>query len=202
MECNNTTEKSILEAAERLFLEKGYALTSTTMIANEVGCNQSLVHYYYRSKENLFQLVFEKYLLIFFAGITSINDNELTFEERLQQFVYEQFEMLQAHPEIVFFLLNELTTNPNRLLTVKEQFKNYYETFSNLFGSESKFGNNGNVRTITIDLLLNIISLNTGVVLFDYFKRKLPMLTEEEPHEIIEQRKVENFRIILKSIST
>ena len=51
MRHNNTTEKSILEAAERLFLEKGFALTSTTMIAKEVGCNQSLIHYYFRSKE-------------------------------------------------------------------------------------------------------------------------------------------------------
>ena len=37
-------EEAILETAERLFLENGYASTSTTQIAKEVGCNQALVH--------------------------------------------------------------------------------------------------------------------------------------------------------------
>jgi AcrR family transcriptional regulator len=52
-------EQAILEAAEKLFLEKGFASTSTTQIAREVGCNQALVHYYYRTKENLFNTIFE-----------------------------------------------------------------------------------------------------------------------------------------------
>ena len=47
-------EQAILRAAERLFLDKGFALTSTTEIAREAGCNQALVHYYFRTKENLF----------------------------------------------------------------------------------------------------------------------------------------------------
>ena len=78
---NNILEKSILEAAESLFLEKGFARTTTTMIAREVGCNQSLIHYYFRSKEKLFQLVFEKYLQIFTVGLSTIANNSLTFEE-------------------------------------------------------------------------------------------------------------------------
>ena len=43
---DQSLEQTILEVAERLFLEKGFALTSTTEIAKEVGCNQALVHYY------------------------------------------------------------------------------------------------------------------------------------------------------------
>jgi AcrR family transcriptional regulator len=44
-------EQAILETAERLFLEKGFAATSTTQIAKAVGCNQALVHYYFRTQE-------------------------------------------------------------------------------------------------------------------------------------------------------
>ena len=54
-----STEQLILEAAEKLFLEKGFAMTSTTEIARVAGCNQALVHYYFRTKENLFQSIFE-----------------------------------------------------------------------------------------------------------------------------------------------
>ena len=118
---NNTSEKSILEAAERLFMERGFAHTTTTMIAREVGCNQSLIHYYFRTKEKLFQLVFEKYLQIFTVGLSIIANKSLTFEERIKDCVYTQFEMLQDHPEIVSFLINELTTNPKNTSAVKKQ---------------------------------------------------------------------------------
>ena len=60
---NPTMEIQILETAEKLFLEKGFASTSTTEIAREVGCNQALVHYYFRTKENLFNTIFEQKLL-------------------------------------------------------------------------------------------------------------------------------------------
>ena len=66
---NQSMESIILETAERLFLEKGFAMTSTTEIAKEVGCNQALVHYYYRTKENLFNVIFEQKFNGFFQGI-------------------------------------------------------------------------------------------------------------------------------------
>ena len=44
-------EEAILETAERLFLENGYASTSTTQIAKEVGCNQALVHFIFGRKK-------------------------------------------------------------------------------------------------------------------------------------------------------
>lgn len=43
-------QQKIMEAAQTLFLEKGYMATSTVDIAKKVGCNQALVHYYFRTK--------------------------------------------------------------------------------------------------------------------------------------------------------
>ena len=62
-------EQAILEAAERLFLERGFALTSTTDIAREVGCNQSLLNYYFRSKERLFQMIFEDKVRVLLSSL-------------------------------------------------------------------------------------------------------------------------------------
>lgn len=202
MKRNQTTEKSILEAAERLFLEKGFALTSTTLIAREVGCNQSLLHYYYRSKENLFELIFQKVLNTFIAGFTDIGDKNLTFEERLKNWVYTQFEMLQANPEIVFFLINEITTNPKRLLVIKEQFKTLSSDILQLIGRKLQIEiNTGNIQPISpIDFMLNIFSLNTGVFLFYSIAKKLSAFTDEELQVLIAKRKEENYRIILKSV--
>ena len=51
-------EQDILDAASELFLSRGFDNTSTTDIAKKAGCNQALVHYYFRTKENLFQRIF------------------------------------------------------------------------------------------------------------------------------------------------
>ena len=61
-ETNHDMEQSILKVAEQLFLDKGFNRTSTTEIARVVGCNQTLIHYYFRTKENLFNRIFEKKL--------------------------------------------------------------------------------------------------------------------------------------------
>ena len=58
MDKNQNIEERILWVAERLFLEKGFSGTSTTEIAKAVGCNQALIHYYFRTKEKLFWDVF------------------------------------------------------------------------------------------------------------------------------------------------
>ena len=54
------TEAAILEAAEKLFMEQGFASTTTMQIAKRAGCNQALVHYYFRTKDNLFEKIFEE----------------------------------------------------------------------------------------------------------------------------------------------
>ena len=199
---NNILEKSILEAAERLFLEKGFARTTTTMIAREVGCNQSLIHYYFRSKEKLFQLVFEKYLQIFTVGLSTIANNSLTFEERIKDFVYTQFEMLQDHPEIVSFLINELTTNPKNTSAVKKQLMTISLDLLQIFERDLQIEIfKGRIHQISaIDLIMNIFSLNTGVFLFYSIAKKLSIFTDAKLQELIALRKEENLKIILKSV--
>lgn len=199
---NNILEKSILEAAESLFLEKGFARTTTTMIAREVGCNQSLIHYYFRSKEKLFQLVFEKYLQIFTVGLSTIANNSLTFEERIKDFVYTQFEMLQDHPEIVSFLINELTTNPKNTSAVKKQLMTISLDLLQIFERDLQIEIfKGRIHQISaIDLIMNIFSLNTGVFLFYSIAKKLSIFTDAKLQELIALRKEENLKIILKSV--
>lgn len=75
-------ESIILETAERLFLDKGFALTSTTEIAREAGCNQALVHYYFRTKEQLFIRIFEEKIKIFAGAFFSIDEKPGNFPRK------------------------------------------------------------------------------------------------------------------------
>ena len=85
---NPSMEIVILETAEQLFLEKGFAMTSTTEIAKKIGCNQALIHYYFRTKENLFNLIFEKKFRQFIQHAFEFgNPKELAFEEKLKRII-------------------------------------------------------------------------------------------------------------------
>lgn len=59
-------EKLILDVAEKSFAEKGFANTKLTSIAQDANVNHALIHYYYRSKTNLYDCVvkrlFEKWV--------------------------------------------------------------------------------------------------------------------------------------------
>ena len=53
-----STEEKILEAAAQEFIIKGKAGARMQEIANNAGINKALLHYYYRSKDKLFESVF------------------------------------------------------------------------------------------------------------------------------------------------
>lgn len=202
MERNNILEKSILKAAEKLFLEKGFAHTTTTMIANEAGCNQSLIHYYFRTKEKLFQLVFEKYVQIFIVGLSNIANKSLTFEDQIKDCVYKQFEMFQKKPQIAIFLMTEISYNPICQKIIKENLATYTKEIEGIITSKLKVEIiNGNIRPITlIDLILNIFTLNASVFLFYVVSNNDSLFTDEELQVKLEQSKHSNYTLIMRSL--
>ena len=54
------TEQRIFEAARVIFIRKGMSDARMQEIADEAGINKSLLHYYFRTKEKLFDAVFKE----------------------------------------------------------------------------------------------------------------------------------------------
>ncbi len=55
---DSSTEQNILNAAISVFQKKGMAGARMQEIADEAGINKAMLHYYYRSKQLLFDAVF------------------------------------------------------------------------------------------------------------------------------------------------
>ena len=53
------TEKIIIKAAHEVFIEKGLQGARMQEIADRAGINKALLHYYFRSKDKLFDAVFQ-----------------------------------------------------------------------------------------------------------------------------------------------
>src|SRR6266478_1264151 len=56
-----TAEDALLDAAERLLVDIGYAGITTRRLAEEAGVNHGLVHYYFGSNENLLVRALERF---------------------------------------------------------------------------------------------------------------------------------------------
>ena len=197
-----TTEQAIMEAAEELFLENGYARTSTTAIARKAGCNQALVHYYYRSKENLFGLVFRKKISIFLSFFLEISNEYLPFEEKLAKRMGAHFDMIRANERLPVMFFNEVATN-------SELAKNVLEHFSDLplpvilqLQSEldAEFAAGRICKTQATDLVFNIFSMNLMAFLTKPLVQMFTTATDEEMERQLDLRKEANIRTLLQSL--
>jgi AcrR family transcriptional regulator len=199
---DSNTEQSILEAAEKLFFEKGFALTSTTEIARVAGCNQALVHYYFRTKEKLFDAVFEKKARMFVDGLAQPHPANATFEEKLKHKIEAHFDMISANPRLPFLFFNELITNQVRLMKFKTSLvdlplKIILPMKEELEAEIAK----GNIRPISIyDLLITMISLNAMLFLASPVLKILANFSEEDFEKLVAHRKQENVTIIIRSL--
>ena len=195
-------EQAILRVAERLFLDKGFALTSTTEIAREAGCNQALVHYYFRTKENLFEKIFEQKIRMLISNIFSIDREGGTFEEKLRRKIEAHFEILKKNPKIPFLVINEITTNPERIASLRDSIGelplSVYATFEQDLQKEIA---QGRVReTNALDLMFSALSLNLATFLVRPVLQNILGLTDEAMDGFLEHRKEENVKIILQSL--
>jgi AcrR family transcriptional regulator len=157
-----STEQAILEAAEELFLENGYAKTSTTAIARKAGCNQALVHYYYRSKENLFGLVFRQKIGVFMSLFLQVSNEDLPFEEKLTKRIGAHFDMLRANERLPVLFFNEIATNGDLARKMLEKFSDLPMPVILQLQSEldAEYQAGRICETSATDLVFNIFSLN------------------------------------------
>lgn len=193
-------EEAILETAERLFLENGYASTSTTQIAKEVGCNQALVHYYFRTKENLFNTIFEKKFKAFFQQIFDMNHLEnLSFLDKLKKIIETHFDLISQNPQIPQLIISELPRQPEQIKSLKEKLYSYPESLFAQLGEELQVEiAAGRVRNVDLtDIIITIVSLNAALFTFLPIVASIVELDENERKSILAHRKIEHVNIVM-----
>ena len=197
---NKDTEALILQAAEELFLERGFTKTTTALIAQRAGCNHALVHYYYRTKDKLFIRIFEEKAKIILNNFWHAGENGDTFEEKLTAKIRAHFDFLKENARLLRFLYNEISTNPARIESVIEIAKKMkpgaaIEQTKRELEEEIR---GGRIRPISIeDLLLTMISLNLSPFLLQPIFLTVFKNMPEQVNLFLEQRREENVRIIL-----
>ena len=102
------TEKKILEAAKEVFIEKGNDGARMQEIADKAGINKSLLHYYYRTKEKLFESVFKFAFSQFAPKVLNAFDGDEDFFKQLEKFISIYIDIISKNAFIPMFILNEV----------------------------------------------------------------------------------------------
>ena len=199
---NDSMELRIREVAQQLFFEQGYAATSTTQIAKEVGCTQALVHYYYRTKENLFRQIFLEQVLAALNVIGRSLANEESFDRFIEQAISMYFDALSSNPRLPFFVLEELVNNPERRKYMRENFvKNptYAMLYMQLDARLKQEQQAGHITKIDpFDLMITIASLTVFTFVSLPMFQDLLSQTDDQVREYIARRKSEIIRMVKK----
>lgn len=116
-------EQAILEAAEQEFMEKGYAGAKTVRIAERAGVTHVMLHYYYRSKQNLFEKILnDKVHLILESVLTAFEGSEGdTLLDRIVNGALAHFDFMVRNPLLPRFVINEVANNAKFLNPIAER---------------------------------------------------------------------------------
>jgi AcrR family transcriptional regulator len=119
---------ALLDAAERLLIEVGYAGVTTRRVAEEAGVNHGLVHYYFGSMEELFSQVLERFVGRFVDLLRALyEDPNLTFLEKWRAGAeFLQQDPIADFPKILLELLAMSWNNPalrSRTAAVHDEFR-------------------------------------------------------------------------------
>ena len=114
----DSTERKILEASKRIFQRKGMYGARMQEIADEAGINKALLHYYFRSKDKLFDAVFQDAAKSFFSKIRELINVDKPLFEKIEYFVEQYLELLMQNTYIPVFIISEVHQNPERIQNI------------------------------------------------------------------------------------
>ncbi len=112
---HDSTEEKILAAAKKVFVKKGMYGARMQEIADEAGINKALLHYYFRSKNKLFEAIFHEAFQEFIPKAFGVLKGNLPLEDKIRHFVANYIDIISENPYLPIFIINEINQNPQRL---------------------------------------------------------------------------------------
>lgn len=117
------TEQRIFEAARKVFVERGPTRARMQDIAEEAGITSSLLHYYFRTRDQLFEQVFEKEVLRMIPRGRELIESDRPLEEKLRRFSEMLIRFHGENPNLAIFIASESHYASGRLEKIKEAMR-------------------------------------------------------------------------------
>jgi len=194
------TEDKILESAQYIFHHKGFDGARMQEIADKAEINKGLLHYYYKSKDKLFESVFNIALEQMLGRLDITLKEDIGLFTKIEKLAESYITVLSKNTFVPNFVFQEINRNP-------EFFNEKFKKFNSLEGikkfEEQIIEETSKGSIIEIDpkqLIINIISMS----IFPFMAKPMAMgildISEKEFNIIIEKRKTEVAQFTINSI--
>jgi TetR/AcrR family transcriptional regulator len=156
---DKNTETLIFDAAKKVFMRSGLEGARMQEIADTAGINKALLHYYFRSKERLFEAVFNDAFSKYIPALLEMMNSDLDLETKIRNFFDVHISFLQKNPELPMFIMNEIHRNPERIKTVL--FENTFSKNAKLYAQITEEMEKGNIPKMhPLQFVVNMLSLS------------------------------------------
>jgi AcrR family transcriptional regulator len=196
---DSSTEEKILAAARKIFLNKGMDGARMQDIADEAGINKALLHYYFRSKDKLFEQIFLEVASSMLPRIFSIFQSDDTLFTKIEKFCDTYITQEIKTPYVPIFILNEVNRQPQAFL--KKVLGNTRPPVEKLLQQIEQETKAGIIKPIDpLQLLLNTLSLCIFPFLASPMIQLLTGMEAKKFRALMEERKKLVPQLIIESI--
>ena len=193
------TETEILIAAKEIFQQKGMSGARMQEIADKAKINKALLHYYYRSKQLLFEAVFKSAFSLLAPQLNKVLNDDSDLFEKIRKFTENYVSFVIKHPYLPNFVIQELNKNPEFVQKLRSE-KNF-PSIKKFKLQVSDAINQGIIKPIEAEqLFINIISLNIFPFIGEPLLMALVNVDKESYNILLENRKTEVAEFIINSI--
>jgi TetR/AcrR family transcriptional regulator, fatty acid metabolism regulator protein len=124
--------QQILDAAVRVFAEKGYHTSRVSDIAEEAGVAYGLVYHYFDSKEAVLHAVFREMWGMMLKAIAAVVDTEESPREQLRKTAAIVLRAWRDYPDVVRVLVQEVTRSGDQLRREVEELGIAFRTLEGI----------------------------------------------------------------------
>lgn len=190
----DATYELIINTAKQLFFKEGKFNATTQEIADAAGVNRTLINYYFRSRNTLFELILKEAKEEEIKKQEIIVLSDLPVREKLELFMDHFFEMAKEYPYMEIYIVTQM--NQTGMLSFKDNdhIKRMLDKFYVALQVEMASGNIEKMEPI--QFILNFISMLSFPVCMRPLIQESMELSNEEYEKILSDRK----QVILKSI--
>ncbi len=196
---DTNTEELILNAAKQVFQKKGMTGARMQEIADEAGINKAMLHYYYRSKQLLFEAVFKSAFSLLAPQLNKVINAKTSLFDKIESFTNNYISFIITHPYLPNFIIQELNRNPEfaKKLLAEKHFPN----IDNFKVQVEEHIANGIIRPIKAEqLFFNIMALNIFPFVASPLLKGLTNVDDETYKKLMLERKTEVADFIINSI--
>jgi len=193
-------EERIRVAARKVFMSKGMAGARMQDIADEAGINKALLHYYFRDKDKLFEVVFLEEAQKFFPKINGIFNSDAPLFDKIGNFVNEYIDEMQENPYLPWFVMNEINRNPDQFMYKIWGKENIPKPGKFLEQIEKEIKKGAIKRINPVHLLMNLLSMTIFPFVAKPMMTRNLRLSDVQFRAIMEERRKEIPQFIIDSI--